>query len=351
MPGLKIVGSGRYLPGKPYTNTDLARVMDTSDEWIRQRTGIQQRHYCPEGQGVSDLAVEASLSALEAAGKSPKDVDYILFNTMTPDHLFPGSAPLLGSKLGIPGVPALDLRAQCAAMVFSLQVAEGLLLSGAAKCILLVGAEAHSGFMPWLDWDILDGHSTATPSPEAWERATRHRGLAIIFGDGAGALVLERSDEPSVGMLSCKVHSDGALCDELLIPMGFRTRPYVTQEIVERELMIPQMNGRDVFKHAVSKLPEAIRGACAAAGVTFEEVDWFVGHQANDRINNLVRERLRLPKEKVPSNIALYGNTSAATIPILMDEMYRDGRLQPGQLVCLFALGAGMHWGAILLRI
>jgi 3-oxoacyl-[acyl-carrier-protein] synthase III len=351
MPGLRIVGSGRYLPGRPYTNSDLARVMETSDEWIRQRTGIHQRHYCPEGLGVSDLAVEASKLALESAGLGASDIDYILFNTMTPDHLFPGSGPLLGAKLGIPGVPALDLRAQCAAMVFSFQVAESLLLSGAAKRILLVGAEAHAGFMPWVDWDVLDGTSDRKPSEENWVRATSHRSLAIIFGDGAGALVLEKSEDPGVGILSCDVHSDGNLTDELLIPLGFRTRPYVTHELVDADKMIPSMEGREVFKQAVSKLPISIRAACAAAGVTLDDVEWFLGHQANDRINNLVRDRLELPKEKVPSNIALYGNTSTATLPILIDEMRRDGRLTPGQLVCMFALGAGLHWGSMVLRV
>ncbi len=350
MPGFSIVGSGRYLPGRPFTNDDLSRVMDTSDAWIRQRTGIKQRHFCPEGQGASDLAYEASLQALESAELEPEDIDYILFNTMTPDHLFPGSGPLLGSRLGLAGVPALDLRAQCAAMLFSFQVADSLLVSGAAKRILIVGAEAHAGFMPWIDWDILEGTTDRKPTPDAWERATRHRGLAIIFGDGAGALIVERSQQEGVGILGTDIHSDGALTDELLIPVGFRTRPYVTPQSLDEELIIPRMQGRDVFKHAVSKLPQTVRAACAKAGVTTDDVDWFIGHQANDRINNLVRDRLKLPPEKVPSNIAKYGNTSAATIPILVDEMRRDGRLQAGQLVCYFGLGAGMHWGATVLR-
>ncbi len=350
MPGFSIVGSGRYLPGRPYTNDDLSRVMDTSDSWIRQRTGIEQRHFCPEGQGASDLAFEASLLALESANLQANEIDYILFNTMTPDHLFPGSGPLLGARLGLAGVPALDIRAQCAAMLFSFQVANALLLSGAANRILIVGAEAHAGFMPWLDWDVLEGKTDRRPTPEAWERATRHRGLAIIFGDGAGALIAERSDQNGVGILGTDLHSDGELTEELLIPAGFRTRPYISSETLDEELIIPRMQGKDVFKHAVSKLPQTVRAACEKAGVTLDDVDWFIGHQANDRINNLVRDRLRLPPEKVPSNIAKYGNTSGATIPILVDEMRRDGRLGAGQLVCYFGLGAGMHWGATVLR-
>lgn len=348
--GFSIVGSGRYFPGRPYSNVDLSRVMDTSDEWIRQRTGIETRHFCPEGQGVSDLAFQASQQALENAGLRATDIDYILFNTMTPDHVFPGSGPLLGLKLGISGVPALDVRAQCAAMVFSFQLAEGLFASGAARRILLVGAEAHSGFMPWSDWDILEGTVDRKPTKEAWDRANRHRGWAILFGDGAGALVLEPGDGQA-RMLATDVHSAGDLNDELYIPMGFRTRPYVAENTLSDDLMIPRMNGREVFRHAVSKLPASIKAACDKAGVALGDIDWFIGHQANERINSLVRERLSLPDSKVPSNIQRYGNTSSATVPILVDEMRRDGRWQSGQLVCMFALGAGLHWGACVLRI
>src|SRR5688572_25310688 len=188
MSGITIVGSGRYLPGEPYTNRDLARVMDTSDDWIRQRTGIEQRHFCPEGQGASDLAVPAAQLALDSAGRTIGEVDYIIFNTMTPDYILPGSGPLLGAKLGCPGTPALDIRTQCAAMIYSLQIADALLKTDGIRTILVVGAEAHAGFMPWRDWAVLDGDKPA--SPAEFERATLHRGYAVIFGDGAGALVL-----------------------------------------------------------------------------------------------------------------------------------------------------------------
>ena len=178
MPGYRIIGSGRYVPGQPFSNDDLTRVMDTSDEWIRQRTGVAQRHFCPEGLGASDLALGAAKSALADAGRAPQDVDYILFNTMTADYIFPGPGPVIAEKLGCPQVPALDLRTQCAAMLYSYQVADGLLRTGAARCVLVLGAEAHAGFMPWQDWDVLDGTSDRQPSREAWERATRHRGKA-----------------------------------------------------------------------------------------------------------------------------------------------------------------------------
>lgn len=347
----RIVGSGRFLPGRPYSNHDLARVMDTSDEWIRQRTGIVTRHYAPDGMGAADLAQHASELALADAGLAATDIDYVLFNTMTPDHLFPGSGPLLGARLGMSGVPALDLRTQCAALVFSMQVAEGLFASGAAKRILLASAENHAAFMPWTDWDLLDEDTGRRPSPEAWDRANRHRGLAIIFGDGAGALVLEKSDDGKTGLLACDVHSAGELNDELLIRVGFRRRPYVTHADVDSDRLVPEMNGREVFRHAVSKLPQSVRIACDKAGFGLSDIDWFIGHQANERINALVRERLDVPAEKMPSNIARYGNTSSATIPILLDEMRRDGRLRSGQLVCLFALGAGLHWGACIVRV
>lgn len=351
MAGLRIIGSGHHLPGRPYTNHDLSRVMDTDDAWIRQRTGIAQRHFCPEGLGVSDLALEASRAALSSAGRAPEDVDYVLFNTMTPDHVFPGSAPLLAEKLGCRGIPALDLRTQCAAMIYSFQLADALTQSGAARSVLIVGAEAHAGFMPWRDWDILDGETDRKPSQEDLARATAHRALAIIFGDGAGALLVERGGEPGTGILATDLHSDGRFVDKLLIEAGFRTRPFISQRTVDEDRWIPSMEGREVFRHAVTLLPASIKRACAKAKVTLDQVDWFIAHQANQRINDAVRERLGVPAEKVPSNIERTGNTSAATIPILVDEMRRDGRLRAGQLVCFLALGAGIHWGSVIWRV
>lgn len=352
MPGITIIGSGRHVPGEPVTNEALARVMDTDDAWIRQRTGIQQRHFAPEGVGASDLAVEAARKAIASAGIEPGEIDYIIFATMTPDYAFPGPGGLLGSKLGIPGVPALDIRQQCAAMPFAFQVADGLIASGAASTILVVGAEAHAGFMPWEDWDVLAGTSDAEIPAAARDRATRHRGLAVIFGDGAGALVLRKHETPGHGLLGVQLHSDGAGARLIHIDGGgFRRRPHWAPWMVEQDMHIPRMEGRELFKQAVTRLPRVVRELCARHDVALDQVDWFVAHQANDRINDAVRQQLGVPAERVPSNIARYGNTSGATIPILVDELRRDGRLQPGQLVCFLALGAGLHWGSALMRV
>jgi 3-oxoacyl-[acyl-carrier-protein] synthase III len=354
MSGTTILGSGRYLPGKPVTNQALARVMETSAEWIEQRTGIAQRHYAGEGEGASDLAVPAARAAIASAGLHPEQIDYILFNTMTPDYAFPGSGALLGAKLGIPGVPALDLRQQCAAVPFSFQVADALVKAGAARHILVVGAEAHAGFMPWTDWDLLenDDPNGARAAKPAFDRATEHRGMSVLFGDGAGALVLGRDDREGAGIIGTQVHTDGRLHNALRVEAGgFRRRPFLDAGMLERDEQVPRMNGRDLFKSAVQRLPQVVRELCATHGVSLDSVDWFIAHQANDRINAAVREALKLPAEKVPSNIARYGNTSSATIPILLDELLRDGRLRRGQLLCFMALGAGLNWGAALMRL
>jgi len=354
MGGMTIRGTGRYNPGTPVTNADLAKVMDTSDDWIRQRTGIEQRHFAAPGEGVSDMGTKAATKAIDAAGLEAKDIDYIIFATMTPDYPFPGSGGIVGANLGIPGVPALDIRQQCAAVPFGLQVAQGLMKSGAANRILFVGADAHAGFMPWFDWDVVRGNSDGPVSPENYARATEHRGIAVVFGDGAGAFVLERTEggDDRSGLLDVATHTDGRGALEIYIPGGgYRNHPSFDPGMFERAEYVPRMQGREVFKNAVTRLPKTVRRLCQRQGIELDEIDWFIAHQANDRINVAVRDALKLPADKVPSNIARYGNTSAGTIPILLDEMWRDGRLQPGQLLCLFALGAGLNWGAALLRL
>ena len=352
MSGVTIIGTGHYVPGEPVTNDAIARVIDTSDEWIQTRTGIKQRYFARDGQGASDLAVEAAKNALDDAGIEASDIDYIIFATMTPDHFFPGSGPLLGAKLGISGIPALDIRQQCAAMPYAFQLANGLVQSGAAETILLVGAEVHAGFMPWTDWDVVRSEAEREVTPEAFERANRHRGLAIIFGDGAAAMVLRKSEAPDGGFIGAELHSDGDSFDHLYVPgCGFRSIPYVSPESLAAEQHIPQMRGPSLLRKAVKTLSQTVRSLCETYGISQDEIDCFIAHQANDRINQAVRHALRIPPEKIPSNIARYGNTSAATIGILTDELRRDGTIREGDLLCFLALGAGLNWGAALLRL
>lgn len=351
MPGITIIGTGSYAPGEPVPNSALARVMDTSDEWIRQRTGIHQRHFIEEGVGVSDLGKVAAERAIAAAGIEAAEIDYIIFATMTPEHLFPGSGGMLGAKLGIARVPALDIRQQCASMPFALQVANGLIASKAARTVLIVGADAHAGFMPWRAWDVLRGRSDRAVSAEEYAAATEHRGMAVLFGDGAGAMVVREAPEEGRGFLGTELHTDGRLYQSIYIPLGFTDLPYVSRRTVDQAEHIPRMKGQDLFKTAVRELSSAVRTVCSDCGVSADEVDWFIAHQANDRINEAVRQALKLPPEKVPSNISRYGNTSAATIGILTDELWSEGKLKEGQLVCFFALGAGVSWGVTLLRL
>jgi 3-oxoacyl-[acyl-carrier-protein] synthase-3 len=351
MLGLEIIGTGHYVPGKPVTNDDLSRVMDTNDDWIFKRSGIKQRYYAPEGVGASDLATEASRLAIAAAGIDSSEIDYVVFATMTPDYVFPGPGALLAHKLGLRGVPALDIRQQCAAMLFGLQVVNGLIQSKAAKTILFVGAEAHAGFMPWEDWDVLDKATGREASAEAKARANKHRALAVLFGDGAGALIF-RATERDAGLRAIKLHTDGGAAKLLYVEGGgFRTRPYWKHSDFDEQTYIPTMDGRELFKFAVTKLPECARALCAETGTSLESIDWFLAHQANARINEYVRENLGVPREKLPSNIERFGNTSAGTLPILIDEQTRAGKFKRGQLCMLLGLGAGVHWGCALLKL
>jgi 3-oxoacyl-[acyl-carrier-protein] synthase-3 len=348
--GFEVIGTGHFVPGNPVPNDRLAKVMDTSDDWIFQRSGIRQRHFAGEGQSASDFAFEATKRALEAARITAKEIDYIIFCTMTPEYVFPGSGAVLGAKLGIEGTPALDIRQQCAAMIFALQLVDGLIRGGVAKTILLVGAEAHAGFMPWEDWDIVEGTSDREPTPEARARANEHRALAVLFGDGAGALIFRATDRDA-GLVASKCHTDGRFAETLYVPGGgFRTRPYWKASHFDEQAHIPRMDGRELFKFAVTKLPETARALCAEHNVPLEKIDWFLAHQANYRINKYVREHLGVPEEKMPMNIDRFGNTSAGTIPILIDECTRAGKLKRGELNMLLALGAGIHWGCALVR-
>jgi 3-oxoacyl-[acyl-carrier-protein] synthase-3 len=351
MRGFEIIGTGHHVPGTPVTNDDLSRVMDTNDEWIFKRSGIKQRHYTPEGMGASDLALEASRRAIESAGILPEEIDYIVFATMTPDYVFPGSGALLAHKLGLKDVPALDIRQQCAAMLFGLQIVDGLIKSGAASTILFVGAEAHAGFMPWDDWGALDPANGREASPEAKARTNKHRALAVLFGDGAGALIFRATDREGAGLQAIELHTDGSAAKLLYVEGGgFRSRPYCKHSDYDEQKYIPTMDGRELFKFAVTKLPECVRSLCARTETPPESIDLFLAHQANARINDYVRTQLGVPAHKLPSNIDRFGNTSAGTLPILIDEQMRAGKLKHGDLCMLLALGAGVHWGCALVR-
>jgi len=347
-----ITGSGIGIPKNVVPNALLARVMDTSDEWIRTRSGIEQRYYAEPGQGSSDLGMMAADGALRAAGREKSDIDAIIFATMTPDYLFPGNGPVVQAKMGFPEIPTFDIRQQCSGFLYGLDLADSLIQSRKFRRILLIGAELHTAFMPWHDgWDVTIGRSDREVTPEERERNTSIRDRTVLFGDGAGAVVMEAMEEEGRGLLASKLYSDGSNIEALYVPgVGFKRRPFVTHEQIDRTEQIPIMEGRAVFKEAVSRMPAAVRAVCQEVGVSVSDLDVLIVHQANLRIVEGVAKQLGLPPEKVPHNIERYGNTTAGTLPILYHECVADGRIQPGMLVCFTALGSGLHWGAALYR-
>lgn len=348
--GITIVGTGTYVPGDPIPNRALERVMKTDDGWIKQRTGIEQRYFVRDGEGASDLAVIAAQRALENAGLEASDVDYLIFATMTPDHFIPGPGGICAAKMGIPGVPALDIRQQCAAIPFALQIADALVLSGAAETVLLIGSEVHSGFMPWTNWDAL--YDPSAPIDQAdFERATEHRGIAVVFGDGAGAMVLQRSKVAGAGFMGSRLKTDGRDYDFLYLGAPWHGQRGGVPAGTTLSDFVPQMKGPELFRRAVKELPKLVRALAKDLDLSLDDVDCFVAHQANERINEGVRKIMKLDAARMPSNIARYGNTSAATIPILLDELRRDGRIKEGDLICMLALGAGLHYGASMMRL
>ena len=348
--GTQIIGSGFVTGEHLVTNDQLARLMDTSDEWIRERSGVETRYYVEPGTATSDLGVGAAKKALEDAGVDKSEVDYIVFATMTPDHYFPGCGGILQDKLGIAHIPALDIRQQCTGFLYALQVSDALLKAGQARTVLLVGAEVHSGFMPWTAWDYLFGRGGVPPTEEEKAVVTRFRDRTVLFGDAAGAVVL-RAGEGDRGLLGFQLHSDGANYQDLYVPgVGFAHRPFVDEAQVREWRHVPEMNGRAVFKMAVSRMPQAVRELCAKHHMTPGDIDLLIAHQANLRINEAVQKALGLPDDRAYNNIQKYGNTTAATIPIALDECRKSGRIKPGQLVCFVGLGSGFHWGAALMR-
>jgi 3-oxoacyl-[acyl-carrier-protein] synthase III len=348
-----ITGTGIGIPKNVVTNHDLARVMDTSDEWIRTRSGVAERRYVDDGQGSSDLGMIAAEQALAAAGRTKDDIDAIVFATMTPDHFFPGNGPVLQAKMGFSQrTPTFDIRQQCSGFLYGLDLADSLIRSGKYKRILLIGADVHTPFMPWKNnWDLTIGKSTRETTPEEYAANTAIRDRTVLFGDGAGAVIVEGSEDESRGLLAAKLFTNGSNIEALYTPgVGFRRRPFVDHKQLDENENIPVMEGREVFKQAVSKMPEAVREVCADAGVEPSQLDLLIVHQANLRIIEAVAKQLALPPEKVPHNIERYGNTTAGTLPILFHELVQDGRVKPGMLVCFTALGSGLHWGAALYR-
>jgi 3-oxoacyl-[acyl-carrier-protein] synthase III len=347
-----IMGSGIALPPHIVTNDQLSEIMDTSDEWIRTRSGIEQRYYAAPGQGSADLGTEAARAALADAGVEPKDIDAVVFATMTPDFQFPSNGPLLQAALGLANVPTFDLRQQCSGFLYGLELVDVLLRSGRYHRILLVGAECHSPFMPWRNaWDRVIGLTDREATPEEKAANTLSRDRTVLFGDAGGAVVMEARDDDSKGLLATRLHTDGTGVEALMAPgVGFRKRPMVTHEDIDSGAIIPIMKGREVFKQAVTLMPEAVRGVCSDAGVAVEDLGLVLVHQANLRIVEGVQKALGLPADKVPHNIEKYGNTTAGTLPLLYHECVADGRIKPGMLLAFTALGSGLHWGAALYR-
>ena len=350
--GSVISGTGVAIPDTVVTNHDLSRVMDTTDEWITTRTGVKERHFADPGVGSSDLAVMAVGSALQDAGVEASEVGALVTATMTPDYLAPGIAGLVQSRAGLEHVAAFDIRQQCSGFLYGLDLADSLLGSGRAEVVVVVGAETHAGFLPWSaeTWRaLLEGGGEV--SPEDFARNTEYRAWSVLFGDGAGAVVLKRGERADEGVLASSLHTDGEAFELIWVPgVGFKSRPYVSSADLEADLHLPQMDGGGLFRKAVKLMPEAAHAVLSKSGLTLEDVDVVVAHQANDRILDGVRKQFGVGHEKVPSNIGSYGNTTAATLPILYHELRSAGRIGPGSLVCFAAFGAGAHYGALLHR-
>ncbi len=317
----RIVGTGRYLPERVITNFDLEKMVDTTDEWIRTRTGVERRHGTADDETTSDMCVEAAKNAMEAAGKKPEDIDMICIGTTSPDLVFPNIATLVQHRLGISPCPAIALEAACTGFIYALTTADKFIKAGDAKCVLVIGAESITKLLDWND-----------------------RNTCVLFGDGAGAVIVEPSDEP--GIIGCHLGADGQYRDLLYYPVGV-SKNLEKAGTDEAAIM---MTGKEVFKVAVSTLGDVASKALEEAGIDQEELDWLIPHQANIRIIQATAKRLGLPQEKVILTVQDHGNTSAASVPLALDVAVRDGRVKPGQLVLMEAFGGGFTWGSILMR-
>jgi len=350
MPNTRIAGIGAYVPENIVTNNDLAQHMDTSDEWIQERTGIKERRYATKhDETTTTMAAKAAEIAIERAGLQKEDIDFIIFATLSPDYYFPGCGVLLQRELGITKteIGALDIRNQCSGFIYGLSVADKFIKSGAYKNILLVGAEMHS---MGLDY------------------STRGRSVTVIFGDGAGAVVLQPTEEKEKGVLTTHLHADGSYAEELAMinfgchggyhddtDYGYPSKDVyggtlVTQKMLDDGLVFPNMNGQTVFKKAVVKFMEVINEALQATGLQKTDINMLIPHQANLRISQFVQKSLGLSKDQVFNNIQKYGNTTAASIPIALCEAWEEGKIKSDDLVCLAAFGSGFTWGSALVR-
>ena len=326
----RFLGTGLALPDRVVTNDDLSRMMDTTDEWIRTRTGIQERRWVREGQTGTEMGFQASSRALETAGLAPGDIDAIVYATSSPDHFAPGNGVFLQRMLGVGTIPAIDIRTQCSGFVYALSVADGWIRTGQYKRVLVVGSEIQSTGL---------------------EQNTAGRNTAVIFADGAGAVVLGASEDENRGILAFDLHSEGAHAEKLWVDApGSMYHPRVSKEQVDQGRQYLVMDGKEVFRHAVVRMPESVRAVLAATGDTIEDVKLLVAHQANLRIAEMMQRELCLRDDQVHNNIVSYGNTTAATIPIALDECVRAGRIVPGDLIVLTAFGSGFLWGSAAVR-
>lgn len=321
-----IVGTGSYLPEKVLTNADLEKMVDTSDQWIVERTGIKERHVAAENEATSDLAFKAAGKALKMAGIRSEDVDLIVVGTITPDMPFPSAASVLQALLHNKKAFAFDVSAACAGSLYALAVADRFICTGMVRVALVVGVEILTRITDWKD-----------------------RNSCILFGDGAGAMVLVPSQDPNRGLLSTHLHTDGSLWPILNMPGGGSRMP-CSQKVVDENLATIKMNGREVYKVAVRALEEVSREALAANGLQAGDLDHVIAHQANKRILDSTLQRLGIPPEKCWMNLAKYGNTSSASVPMTLDEANRAGRFKPGDLILMMAMGGGMAWGSALHR-
>ncbi len=350
-----LLGTGVSVAPVRVDNHMLARVMDTNDRWIRERSGIETRYYVEPGTGSAELGAEAARAALARAQVEAGEVDYLVCATMTPDHYFPGSGTLILSRLGVSPRPALDIRQQCAGFAYGLQVVDALIRSGSARTVLLVGCDVHSSLIPWSErsWEALYDGDGAPLDAEDFAWNTRFRHLVVLFGDAAGAMVFRAHEvDDGRGILGWELYGDGDNKDILHVPgVGSASRPWVDAEQLTSGTTVPVMDGRAVFKLAVTQMPRVTRKVLESQGYTLDDLDLLIMHQANLRINEASQKALKLPAERVHNNIQKYGNTTSATLPLAFHEAQEAGKAPEGALVAFTALGAGLHCGSVLVRI